>query len=85
LRWLRIRCRYRGCKAGENPILLQKSKSGTPATHEMANLAEPGGICLGLVGMLFGIWSPLRPGISLIGIAPVTAGYLLLLIVGFAQ
>jgi hypothetical protein len=48
----------------------------------LLNLAGYG---LGLVGMLLGIWSPLEQGVSLIGIALVTAGYLLLLIVRFAQ
>ena len=40
---------------------------------------------LGLVGILMVIWSLLKQGVSLIGIALVTAGYLLLLIAGFIQ
>ena len=48
----------------------------------LLNLAGYG---LGLVGIVLVIWSLLKQGVSLIGIALVTAGYLLLLIVGFAQ
>ena len=40
---------------------------------------------LGLVGIVLVIWSLLKQGVSLIGIALVTVGYLLLLIVGFAE
>ena len=43
------------------------------------------GYGLGLVGMLLVIWSLLKQGVSLLGIALVTAGYLLLVIVGFIQ
>ena len=43
------------------------------------------GYSLGLVGMLLVIWSLLKQGVSLIGIALVTAGYLLVLIVGFVE
>ena len=48
----------------------------------LLNLAGYG---LGLVGILLVIWSLLKQGVSLIGIALVTAGYLLVLIVGFVE
>ena len=51
----------------------------------MADLTERGGYGLGLVGMLLVIWSLLKQGVSLLGIVLVTAGYLLLVIVGFIQ
>ena len=43
------------------------------------------GYTLGLVGTILVIWSLLRQGVSLLGIALLTAGYLLLMIAGFIQ